>query len=289
MFQRILFPVDFSDQSRLIAPFVRVMAEHEGAEVTLLHVIGRTPGKTCPDSKPAPPEEHAHFVDRLRHFGRKFLGPDSDEEKPFWNTAVETGRPGERIVAYAAANQTDLIMIGSFGHGEYIPNILGHEAVRTLNEAPCPVWVTGHAEHTNCRPPRPQPETVLTALDLGPSSSCLLHFTRSFSEEWHVRPTLIHSVSMPMAVPMTRFDYEYRDYLIGRGQAGLKRLQHEAGTDYPVCIAPGEIAGLIRGSVLRQEADLLIMGRGKTRDSRGRLNSHSLSIIRECPCPVLTV
>ncbi len=94
---------------------------------------------------------------------------------------------------------------------------------------------------------------------------------------------------MPTPVTMTRFDYEYRDYLITRARTGLKRLQHAAHTDYDVCIAPGDIAGLIRGTVLRNHADLVIMGRGESREFRGRLNGHSWSIIRDCPCPVLSV
>ena len=37
-FKRILFPVDFSAQSRAVAPSVTAMARHFSSEVTVLHV-----------------------------------------------------------------------------------------------------------------------------------------------------------------------------------------------------------------------------------------------------------
>ena len=39
VFQRILFPVDFSARCRSAAPFVRMMAERCNAQLTVLHVI----------------------------------------------------------------------------------------------------------------------------------------------------------------------------------------------------------------------------------------------------------
>jgi nucleotide-binding universal stress UspA family protein len=38
-FQHILFPVDFSERSRSVVPFVKAVASHFRSKVTLLYVI----------------------------------------------------------------------------------------------------------------------------------------------------------------------------------------------------------------------------------------------------------
>ena len=38
-FKHILFPIDFSEQNRAIAPHVACMAARYGARVTMLHVL----------------------------------------------------------------------------------------------------------------------------------------------------------------------------------------------------------------------------------------------------------
>ena len=254
------------------------MADQGGAEVILLHAIDPERQRASLDCAVSRARQ------QLEAFGAEsFHKPDAGLS---FSVEVEEGDPPECVLRCAADKNADLIMISSLGHC----NLLGGGAARIVNSADCSVWTPGHAANSSYGyVPNPEPKTVLAALDLMPTASELLCFVRRFCDERRIRPELIHSVAMPVAVPMRRFDYEYRDYLIGKGQTGLKWLQQEAGTDYPVCVAPGEIAGLIRGTALRQQADLLIMGRGPAQHLRGRLNGHSYSILRECPCPVLSI
>jgi hypothetical protein len=39
---------------------------------------------------------------------------------------------------------------------------------------------------------------------------------------------------------------------------------------------------------LEQDADLVVIGAGRTREVFGRLRTHSYQIIRDAPCPVLS-
>src|SRR5690242_10614993 len=52
-FERILFPVDLSRQSRRAAPFVKAMAKRFHSEVTMLHVLD------MPGASNSPPEAAA--------------------------------------------------------------------------------------------------------------------------------------------------------------------------------------------------------------------------------------
>jgi len=51
----------------------------------------------------------------------------------------------------------------------------------------------------------------------------------------------------------------------------------------------GDVAEGIRDLALRNRADLVVIGRGAIRTGLGRLYAHSYDIIRESPCPVLSV
>jgi nucleotide-binding universal stress UspA family protein len=51
----------------------------------------------------------------------------------------------------------------------------------------------------------------------------------------------------------------------------------------------GDVAEAVRTEAQRHKADLVIIGRGMLDQSLGRLRTHSYAIIRQAPCPVLSV
>jgi nucleotide-binding universal stress UspA family protein len=54
-------------------------------------------------------------------------------------------------------------------------------------------------------------------------------------------------------------------------------------------ITNGGIAEAVRNLAIAQRADLVVIGRGKIRSGLGTLFANSYDIIRESPCPVLSV
>jgi nucleotide-binding universal stress UspA family protein len=64
------------------------------------------------------------------------------------------------------------------------------------------------------------------------------------------------------------------------------KIEEAAGPD--VLAAVGSVADLVRSVALRKRADLVVIGRG-CHTGLDRLRSHAYSIIREAPCPVLSV
>jgi nucleotide-binding universal stress UspA family protein len=51
----------------------------------------------------------------------------------------------------------------------------------------------------------------------------------------------------------------------------------------------GSVAEAIRNLAIRKRADLVVIGRGAIRKGFGRLYANSYDIIRESPCPVISV
>jgi nucleotide-binding universal stress UspA family protein len=67
------------------------------------------------------------------------------------------------------------------------------------------------------------------------------------------------------------------------------KLQAEAGTKLETVLEGGEVAAGVRGAAEQHRADLVIIGRGVMREAFGRMRTNIYSIIRESPCPVISV
>ncbi len=61
------------------------------------------------------------------------------------------------------------------------------------------------------------------------------------------------------------------------------------GVPAPLTITLGDVAEAVRAEAQRHKTDLVIIGRGMLDQSLGRLRTHSYAIIRQAPCPVLSV
>jgi nucleotide-binding universal stress UspA family protein len=68
----------------------------------------------------------------------------------------------------------------------------------------------------------------------------------------------------------------------------IARLQTLAETDFPVSLTQGYIAQDTAELALKQQADLIVIGRGKTQTTFGSLRTHAYEVIRRAPCPVLS-
>ena len=66
-------------------------------------------------------------------------------------------------------------------------------------------------------------------------------------------------------------------------------MQAEAGTKLELCIAAGAPGKVIRDFATAQVADLVLVGRGKIQKHFGRLRSNAYAIVRDAPCPVISV
>jgi nucleotide-binding universal stress UspA family protein len=54
-------------------------------------------------------------------------------------------------------------------------------------------------------------------------------------------------------------------------------------------IRGGNIPVRLAETARQQHSDVMIVGRGHVRRALGRLRTHSLAIIRESPCPVISI
>jgi nucleotide-binding universal stress UspA family protein len=258
-FKRILFPVDFSAQSRAVAPSVKAMARHFGSEVTVLHVGG---------------DAHAELD---RFVEQELAGVPAIRE-------LAEGDAAQQIVDYAHGHRTDLIMIPTHGHGPFRALLLGSVTVQVLDDSDCPVWTSVHATvhpevHAEDAPPH-SPErwkSMLCAVDTDGEDVALVQWASAFAAEQKMELRLVHAVAGADGMWTEERDPSMYEFLFDAARERLADLQAKAGTNLEVRLIAGAVGSAVHKAALERDANLLVMGRG------------AYSIIREAPCPVISV
>jgi nucleotide-binding universal stress UspA family protein len=137
--QKILVPIDFSDQSwRVLQLAAELCRKHEAA-VTLLHVWEHEPVA-------APVDRELHkrrsLPAALGHLTRKMDMARHDllaNGAMHVDTRFEHGRPERQIVRLASAGGFSLIVMGTHGRTGYSHVLLGSVSERVVRRARCPV------------------------------------------------------------------------------------------------------------------------------------------------------
>ncbi len=153
--KNLLVPTDFSEPSEVALRYGKAFAEMCGASLHLVHVLDESAlvyPWTSPDGTPvglgAAREEMENMVkDRLS----RIL---SDDERRKYSARVSTlcGSPFMEIVAYAKAQNIDLIVLGTHGRGPIAHMLMGSVAERVVRKAPCPVLTVRPQEHEFIEP-----------------------------------------------------------------------------------------------------------------------------------------
>lgn len=281
----ILFPVDFSLHCRGVAPFVRALNGHFRSQVTLLHAIAIPPeyyvAYGVDVSAALRAELRASSTVALQTFAEKEFGTACVQR------VVEEGDAAEVIAGYAAKQKVDLIMMPTHGFGPLRRFLLGSVAAKVLHDAQCPVWTSVHTD-APFEPPR-ECRTILCALDSGESSVPLMRWAAWLAESYQATLKLVHAIPAVNETSMNPGERDLRRYLFAQARGEFAARTKEAGLDLLVRIRGGEITDCVKDAALEEKADLLVIGRGRVQRALGGLRSHSLGIIREAPCPVISV
>ncbi len=138
--ERIMVPVDLSEDSRVALKLAVGYAKAYRAQLHLIYVVhvDVPPALLSDDSKEffeLDKKLHSRIYERLQAFHREV---DPDVEKVV--TMVEKGSPAKQIARYAESHEVDLILLSRKGLGR-TPYTLGGVVGRLLHEANCPTLV----------------------------------------------------------------------------------------------------------------------------------------------------
>ncbi len=281
--KKILVPVDFSPASEGAARHAAALARHFHSQIVLLHV-----------QKPLTPvmggiesiywaADPYDLSQREREELDSFLQTEL-QEFPVRRVLLE-GDPARRIVEFARAEKPDLLVLSTHGYGPFRRFILGSVTAKILHDTEFPVWTGVHLENApatgslNIR-------SVLCAVDLSPHSRQTLCWAARLASEFQARLGIVHATA-PLEVSGGRYySPDWRDLMIHIANEEIEKLQKELGTQAEVYVTDGAAAKVVARAVEDLSADVLIIGRSP---GDGRLRTNAYAIIRESPCPVISI
>ena len=281
--KHILFPVDFSERADGAAPFVAAMAAKHDARVTLLtaahtHYAGGLAG--------APVIDPQAILDAVQEqldgtYLEEFAGLSV-------NRVTLPGEPAREIVDFTAAQQVDLVMMTTHGGGPFRQLLLGSVAAKVLHDAHVPVWTTAHsgeaADHAHVAMRK-----ILCAVEASPSSVELLRWASAFSKTLSAELRLVHAVPGIEAWPEQDWGPEFAGTLRENARKNIQNLAQAAEVDAPLAVGTGTVPDVVREQAIEHGSDLIVIGRGVLQGALGRLRTHAYGIIRNAPCPLISV
>jgi len=284
--KQILFPVDFSGPCVRTAKAVSMVNKHFKATLTLLHTpsIPLLPEITYPARlysalRKEIQKDATSAMERFvaRHFASQVV-----------KSVIDEGDPAQVITDYAHKHKIDLIMMPTHGYGPFRRFLTGSVTAKVLHDVLCPVWTSAHSERA-----RPQAagayRNILCAVDCNSDAVALIRWAGWLRRHYQATVKLVHVIPTLNETSRNRGELELRRYVIRRSRPEFDILMDQAGFRAELLIRGGNIPTILAETAREQHADLLIVGRGHTRKALGRLRTHSLAIIRESPCPVISV
>lgn len=267
MISEVLFPVDFSPACVAMAPYVKRAADLFDARVTMVHVCdlaSHNGFELCVRAPQEIAEEHLGIAqERLAAF--------LNAEFPGCKRVLRSGDAAEEIAEVARSGACDLIIMPTHA-GRFRRMLLGSTTAKVLNDAECPVMTTEHAESAV---PQPLEHLVwVCAIGLSDDSERVIRLANSHAAAVGARLSMVHA---------TEEGFE------DKARRRLEDLLQAVGCEAEIQIATGRVKDAIMRAASRSAADALIVGRQPPGGSSGRLRDLTYTLVRDSPCPVLSV
>jgi nucleotide-binding universal stress UspA family protein len=282
--RHILFPTDFSGRIAVITGYVRSLALKYDAQVSLLHVaenLFMVPSGTglLPVPMELPPDQIKQLEQSLDDFATKELGGLNVKRSVFKGDVAST------IVDYAQTENVDLIAMPTHGHGRFHRFLLGSVTAKVFHDARCPVLTGAHLE-TPVAADGKTFHRVLCSVGLQPHSKDTIAYAARLACDFEAKLGVVHAMEIRDARLALNFGAGWEADLVEAGNAKLHELMNEAGATGDVYVKIGNPMEVICPLAKSIECDLMVVGRST---EHGAMHGDAYDLIRESPCPVISV
>jgi nucleotide-binding universal stress UspA family protein len=286
--RNILVPLDFSDRSVGAAEHAVELAKKFHSKLHFAHFI------------PPPPHEYAAFnegfyassswpnVEERRALERRMdevlakVRPVGDVEK-----TIARGEPAYEIEALIRQKAIDLAVMPTHGYGPFRRFLLGSVVSKVLHDVKIPVFTGTHLPELTPLDPDPY-KRIACAIDLRDHSEDVLRWAWDLAKACHEDLIVIN------AAP--RLDVGALEMWLPAGEAlekcareAVQRMIGRVGCRAEVHVASADPTDYIAQVAESSYADILVIGRHAQSGPLKGLREHAMSIIREAPCPVISV
>jgi nucleotide-binding universal stress UspA family protein len=271
IFHKILAPIDFSERSVAAARYAGELGRCFAAELVFVHVM-----------EPLPVDYAMHEPSRvlLSDFGKERRSKAESQlnavmpDLPQAKRILAEGEAADTIVQVANQEKADLIVMPTQGRNRIRRFLIGSVTAKVLHDCPIPVWTGVHLEHEADFPPL-LVKNVLCATDFGQQSEAVLNYGSQVASHLQAAISAIHIIAPG----------ENEQAAHEKLHASVKKIAPNAAC----LIEHGEPQNVIPAKARDLKADLIVIGRGSSTDLMGRLRAQAYGIVRQAPCPVLSV
>ncbi len=135
---RVLVPVDLSEQSALVVDHAAALADTYGAPIDLLHVVEEAAFPSAYGMDPLTPSQ-PDVQERAGEALEALVAEIENVDVPI-NTHVLAGYAARDIVDFATEHAADLIVMATHGRTGLQRFLIGSVAEKVVRSAPCPVF-----------------------------------------------------------------------------------------------------------------------------------------------------
>jgi nucleotide-binding universal stress UspA family protein len=286
---RIVIPVDFSERTQQAVCYAKMLATRLRAELTMLHVL-EPPNigwAALENGGALLSEVRASLLARLEgDLGALF---ECDLRPLHPKRVLLEGDPATEIVEYARREKTELLVMPTHGYGRFRRFILGSVTAKVLHDADCPVWTGAHFPQTRIDRV-PQIGTILCAVDLRPTSKPVLAWASMLAQALDARLFVMHSLpGIGEGKEGEYFGGEWSHPAVEAARRTLSEWEEELSLSAHLLVTGGTPVQAVSRQVEELQADLAVIGRSAAEGATGRLRANAYAIIRQLPCPVVSV
>jgi nucleotide-binding universal stress UspA family protein len=284
---KILFPIDFSERSAAAAHCVAALASRFASEVTMLHVLP-PPHYEFSALEAGGAVLNELFANRAAQVAKElddYLAGDLKGVN--LKRLLLEGDPARKIVEQAKADNAGMIVMPTHGYGSFRRFILGSVTAKVLHDAECPVWTGVHMEQPPGCPPA-EIRKILCGVDLGPESGAALRWAGCMAEACGAALTAVHVIPA-LARSAGDRPSEFAQQLQAEAKVQLQKVIDETGVKAEMALATGDAAKAVCELASALKSDLMVISRGSAAGVFGRLRTNAYAIIRQTPCPVVSV
>ncbi|MGH9646753.1 MAG: universal stress protein, partial [Bryobacteraceae bacterium] len=204
-FKTILFPVDYSPSCAAVIPYVKDMARHFSAELTLVHAYALRPVFVNRDIESVLVYSDLAYADpkiaeEARQIEEQRLSAFATEEFPGQRPTLltEEGEAGSVIHRVLQHQGADLVMMPTRGCGVVRRFLLGSVTAKVLHDASAAIWTSIGAAIEGHSPTVPY-KSIVCALDETPESEGILRAAAALAKSYQANLSLVHVLEMPPA------------------------------------------------------------------------------------------
>jgi nucleotide-binding universal stress UspA family protein len=293
--KRIICTTDFSDLSQMAVSYGIALAQEFKATLYLCHVIDLAfafmYGEAFLDLEALKTQVRMNTEDEFR---KVMEGRNVD-----WELLMPVGKPADEVLREAKENTVDLVVAATHGRSGLKRFILGSVAEGLMRTLPCPLLaVRGLGKDMETRHGGEfSLGRILVGSDFSADSNLALQYALSFAQEFQSELHLVHVIEPPVYQDLfeeavstgEKLREDLRDQL---NRKMTDSLPPEIFTwcDPKTILLAGHPHEEITKYAVIHNMDLIVLGvRGHGLMETLLVGSTTDRVVRQAPCPVLTV